>query len=140
MQAIRNGVRVGDLRNKGTFRAKVKDLMFDAAARFDDYEFTYDNLDAEVDRYMKYAARLEPYITDTVQYLNTALRQGKRILVEGGQATMLDIDFGTYPFVTSSNPSAGGICTGLGLPPSKIGDIIGVVSVYRMPFFQSGCQ
>ncbi|KAL0339630.1 UNVERIFIED_CONTAM: Adenylosuccinate synthetase 1, chloroplastic [Sesamum radiatum] len=80
--------------------------------------------------YRQYAKRLEPFITDTVRYINDAISQKKRILVEGGQATMLDIDFGTYPFVTSSSPSAGGICTGLGIAPRVVGDLIGVVKAY----------
>ncbi|KAG0485499.1 hypothetical protein HPP92_009578 [Vanilla planifolia] len=62
--------------------------------------------------------------------MHESIREKKKILVEGGQATMLDIDFGTYPFVTSSNPSAGGMCTGLGIPPRSLGDLIGVVKAY----------
>ncbi|KAL8191710.1 hypothetical protein R6Q57_028441 [Mikania cordata] len=77
-------------------------------------------------RHTKNLQRLEPYICDTVHYVNESISQKKKILVEGGQATMLDIDFGTYPFVTSSSPSAGGICTGLGIAPRVLGDVIGV--------------
>lgn len=69
-------------------------------------------------------------MTDTVEFLDTQLRTNKRVLVEGANAAMLDIDFGTYPFVTSSNCSIGGVCTGLGLPPKKIGDVYGVVKAY----------
>jgi len=89
----------------------------------------YDNkiLKEEVEKYKMFAERLEPFITDTVHFMNESILQKKKILVEGGQATMLDIDFGTYPFVTSSSPSAGGICTGLGISPRSLGDIIGVV-------------
>ena len=68
-----------------------------------------------------------PYIGDSVEYINAAWETGKRILVEGANATMLDLDFGTYPFVTSSNPSIGGVASGLGLAPSKFEAIIGVV-------------
>lgn len=67
---------------------------------------------------------------DTVHYLHTALRSGRSILVEGANAAMLDIDFGTYPYVTSSNCSIGGVMTGLGIPPQTIGDVIGVVKSY----------
>ena len=84
-------------------------------------------LKEEVEKYKMFAERLEPFITDTVHFMNESILQKKKILVEGGQATMLDIDFGTYPFVTSSSPSAGGICTGLGIAPRNLGDIIGVV-------------
>lgn len=84
----------------------------------------------EVEKYKRFAERLEPYIADTVHVMNESIKQKKKILVEGGQATMLDIDFGTYPFVTSSSPSAGGISTGLGIAPRVIGDLIGVVKAY----------
>lgn len=67
---------------------------------------------------------------ETVQYLHQALKDGKKVLVEGANAAMLDIDFGTYPYVTSSNCSIGGVCTGLGLPPNTIGEVIGVVKAY----------
>lgn len=67
---------------------------------------------------------------ETVQYLHQALREGKKVLVEGANAAMLDIDFGTYPYVTSSNCSIGGVCTGLGLSPFYIGEVVGVVKAY----------
>ncbi|CAM6022684.1 unnamed protein product, partial [Sphagnum balticum] len=129
-KAIRNGLRVGDLRHMDTFRSKLEILFKDAANRFKDFEYNDSVLDAEVENYKKFAKRLEPYIADTVQYISNAYTVGKRILIEGGQATMLDVDFGTYPFVTSSNPSVGGICTGLGISPKRLGDIIGVAKAY----------
>lgn len=67
---------------------------------------------------------------ETVHYLHQALKDGKKVLVEGANAAMLDIDFGTYPYVTSSNCSIGGVCTGLGLPPATIGEVVGVVKAY----------
>jgi adenylosuccinate synthase len=76
------------------------------------------------------AERLRPHIVDNVAYLHGALAANKRVLVEGANALMLDLDFGTYPYVTSSNTGIGGVCTGLGLPPSRIGNIIGVVKAY----------
>lgn len=110
----------------------------------------------ELKQYEFYANELRPLVVETVGYLHSALKEGKRILVEGANAAMLDIDFGnhkiskiyivvyqkitfyfiliikigTYPYVTSSNCSIGGVCTGLGLPPSAIGDVIGVVKAY----------
>ncbi|CAI5465435.1 unnamed protein product [Closterium sp. Yama58-4] len=129
-KAIRNGVRVCDLRHMDTFRAKLETLYRDASQRFPAFQYTQADLDAEVERYREFAARLEPFITDTVHFVGEAVRGGRRVLVEGGQATMLDVDFGTYPFVTSSNPSVGGICTGLGIPPRALGDIIGVAKAY----------
>ncbi|XP_008801936.1 adenylosuccinate synthetase, chloroplastic [Phoenix dactylifera] len=129
-KAIRNGLRVGDLRHMDTFRQKLDILLRDAASRFKGFNYNADMLREEVERYKRFAERLEPFIADTVHFINESILQNKKILVEGGQATMLDIDFGTYPFVTSSNPSAGGICTGLGIAPRCVGDLIGVVKAY----------
>ncbi len=80
--------------------------------------------------YQQAAETLSPYITDTVAYINEADRQGKSILLEGAQGTMLDVDFGTYPFVTSSNPTSGGACTGSGLSPRRIDRVVGVIKCY----------
>lgn len=88
------------------------------------------DVDAELQRYKNYADNLRPYVKDTIFYLHSALRNGKTVLVEGANAAMLDIDFGTYPYVTSSNCSIGGVLTGLGLPPQTIGEVIGVVKAY----------
>uniref|UniRef100_M8AW39 Adenylosuccinate synthetase, chloroplastic n=1 Tax=Aegilops tauschii TaxID=37682 RepID=M8AW39_AEGTA len=110
-----------------TFCAKLNTLMKDAAMRFKGFEYSSKTLKEEVDKYKRFAERLGPYITDTVHFMNESILQKEKILVEGGQATMLDIDFGTYPFVTSSSPSSGGICTGLGIAPGSIHDLIGVV-------------
>lgn len=129
-KAIRSGIRVSDLRHMDTFPQKLDILLSDAAARFPDFKYTPEMLKEEVEKYKRYAERLEPFITDTVHLMNESIAQKKKILVEGGQATMLDIDFGTYPFVTSSSPSAGGICTGLGIAPRVVGDLIGVVKAY----------
>ncbi|RWW67339.1 hypothetical protein BHE74_00025213 [Ensete ventricosum] len=125
-KVIRNGVRVCDLKHMDTFAQKLDTLLRDAASRFEGFKYSVDMLNKEVERYKRFAERLEPFIADTIHVINESILQKKKILVEGGQATMLDIDFGTYPFVTSSNPSAGGICTGLGIAPRCLGDIIGV--------------
>lgn len=127
-KVTRNGLRVCDLRNMDTFGDKLDVLFKDAASRFRGLKYSKSMLKEEVERYKRFAERLEPFIADTVHVLNESIQQNKKILVEGGQATMLDIYFGTYPFVTSSSPSAGGICTGLGITPRVIGDLIGVVS------------
>ncbi|KAL8142928.1 hypothetical protein V2J09_015960 [Rumex salicifolius] len=126
----RNGIRVGDLRHMDTFQQKLELLMLDAASRFKDFNYSTAMLKEEVENYKRFAERLEPFIADTVHVMNESILDKKKILVEGGQATMLDIDFGTYPFVTSSSPSAGGICTGLGIAPRVIGDLVGVVKAY----------
>jgi adenylosuccinate synthase len=76
------------------------------------------------------AERLKPYVIDSVTYIHRALAENKRVLVEGANAAMLDLDFGTYPFVTSSSTTIGGACTGLGLPPRAIGRVLGVMKSY----------
>ena len=126
-KATRNGVRVGDVRNPEKFAAGLRALAADAAARFDDFEY---DVDAEIENYKVFAEKVKPYIKDTVALVNASHKAGKRILVEGANATMLDLDFGTYPFVTSSNPSLGGVCSGLGLAPNKFETVIGVAKAY----------
>lgn len=86
--------------------------------------------EAELVRYAEFADRLRPMVVETVSFLHNALKAGKKVLVEGANAAMLDIDFGTYPYVTSSNCSIGGVCTGLGLPPKLVGNVYGVVKAY----------
>ncbi|KAF9898689.1 phosphoribosylaminoimidazole carboxylase ade2, partial [Lobosporangium transversale] len=77
-----------------------------------------------------YAEKLKPYVIDSVYYLNKAIKDKKKVLVEGANALMLDLDWGTYPYVTSSNTTIGGVCTGLGIPPQTISKTIGVVKAY----------
>lgn len=83
-----------------------------------------------VEELLGYADKLAPYVADTVLVLNQALDDDKVVLFEGGQGTLLDIDHGTYPFVTSSNPTAGGACTGAGVGPTKISRVIGILKAY----------
>lgn len=80
--------------------------------------------------YKEYAKILKPYITDTVTLIHNALDEGKKVICEGAQATLLDIDFGSYPFVTSSNPSIGGVCTGSGVGARDIGEVYGILKAY----------
>ena len=88
------------------------------------------DVDAEIAKYREYAEIMKEYTVDSVSYVNGAIKAGKRVMVEGANATMLDIDFGTYPYVTSSNPSIGGSITGLGIAASRIGSIVGIVKAY----------
>lgn len=88
-----------------------------------DFESTLKN-------YKVYAEKLKPYIVDTISLIHNALDNGKKILCEGAQASLLDIDFGSYPFVTSSNPSIGGVCTGTGISAKDIGEVYGVLKAY----------
>lgn len=89
------------------------------------------DIDGELQQLKAYAERLRPLVTDGVYFMHKALTgPSKKILVEGANAALLDIDFGTYPFVTSSNCTVGGVCTGLGVPPSHVGRVYGVVKAY----------
>ncbi|KAI4467541.1 adenylosuccinate synthetase [Holotrichia oblita] len=127
-KATRNGLRIGDL--LGDFQQFSKRFI----ALTNMYQRMYPSLtvdvEAELKRYEEYAEKIRPLVIETVYFLYKSVREGKKILVEGANAAMLDIDFGTYPYVTSSNCSVGGVCTGLGLDPSSIGDVIGVVKAY----------
>jgi adenylosuccinate synthase len=127
-KANRDGLRVCDLWHIDTLKDKLEVILRDAAMRFKGFDYDEFFLREEMERYKQFADKLEPFITDTLYFMNKSIEEKRKVLVEGGQATMLDIDFGTYPFVTSSSPSAGGICTGLGIAPRSIGDLIGVVS------------
>ena len=126
MKAQRTNLRVGDLRYMKHFAENLAKNVESIQKR---YKFEYD-VAAEVERYKKYAELLEPMIVDSIAYVNEAYDSGKKILIEGANATMLDLDFGTYPFVTSSSASIGGACTGLGIAPSLIGSSIGIVKAY----------
>ncbi len=111
----------------GTFAQKFREIV---EGRFKRYgRFEYDT-EAEIVRYQELAERLKPFVIDSVSYIHKALAEKKSILVEGANALMLDLDFGTYPFVTSSSTSIGGVCTGLGIPPKRIGKTIGVMKAY----------
>lgn len=94
--------------------------------------FGYDELDAEtiISEYEGYAKILAPYVKDTINIIHKSLENGENVLCEGAQATLLDIDFGTYPFVTSSNPTIGGVCTGTGVGAKDIGEVYGVLKAY----------
>jgi adenylosuccinate synthase len=128
----RRGIRVADLYDPESFRDIYDTLVEDKktlAATFN----LHDTIDyAEIRaQHEQYAERIRPMVCDTAALLNGAMAQGKRILFEGAQGTMLDIDHGTYPFVTSSSASAGGASIGTGVPPTKIAGIIGVSKAYN---------
>jgi len=125
-KAARSGLRLGDLMSFDSFAVKFRTLAEGYMARF---QIVID-INAELEKYRKYSEELRPYVIDTIEYLDNAFREKKRILIEGANAHMLDIDYGTYPFVTSSHPTIGGVFTGLGISPSKVGSIIGVVKAY----------
>lgn len=127
----RMGVRMVDLLNPKVLKAKLADNLnekndiFTKVYAYKNYDFS-----AIYKEYLAYGKRLKPYICDTALFLNDAIDHKKKILFEGAQGTFLDIDFGTYPFVTSSNATMGGVCSGTGVPPMKIGKVIAAVKAY----------
>jgi adenylosuccinate synthase len=126
----RNGLRVGDIYSPN-FLSKYKALVEKHVGILSHYpDFTYDLSELETP-WMEGIEKLrELTAVDSEHYLNTALQSGKKVLAEGAQGTMLDIDFGTYPFVTSSNTVTAGTCTGLGIAPTRIGKVIGIFKAY----------
>ncbi|MEI0446529.1 adenylosuccinate synthase [Brachyspira intermedia] len=130
-KSSRLGIRIVDLMNKETFAKKLKfnvELKNKLLKKLYNHEGV--NYDELLKEYLGYADRLRPFVADTTTILNKAIKEKKNILFEGAQATMLDLDHGTYPFVTSSYPAAGGACTGSGVGPRKIDNVIGVVKAY----------
>ncbi|MCL6472943.1 MAG: adenylosuccinate synthase [Firmicutes bacterium] len=130
-KASRVGLRMQDLQDMKIFREKLGvALEFKNQVLTKIYGMDPVDLDQVVDEYTLYADRLKGMIGDTSFVINRALDDGKNVLLEGAQGTMLDIDHGTYPFVTSSSPIAGGACVGAGISPTKIKRIIGIVKAY----------
>ena len=127
----RRGIRIADLLDRDFFRTQYDSVMAEKVeiARC---LGIYEELDLRRirDEYEAFAEKVRPMVTDTAVLLNQAIRNGKTVLFEGAQGTMLDIDHGTYPFVTSSSASAGGACTGTGVPPTRISGIVGVSKAY----------
>jgi adenylosuccinate synthase len=121
------GIRVGDLLEFDNFQKK---LDYNLETKAEALQIGGPERNALIETYYSYAQRLTPYVTDTVAYMHDALASEKRILFEGAQGTMLDIDFGTYPYVTSSNCTAGAVCTGLGIGPKAIKEVLGVSKAY----------
>ncbi len=127
----RAGIRMIDLLDSKGFKEKLKENLEDINFLL---EKKYNNrkisANAVYSEYMKYADYLATFITDTVVLTNNLIESGKSVLFEGAQGTLLDIDHGTYPYVTSSSPCAGGVCTGLGVSPRSIDGIVGIVKAY----------
>jgi adenylosuccinate synthase len=136
-KATRNGIRVIDLvHDFDVFTEKYKNLAGYFMKRYPDLAI---DIEKDLATYKEYSDVIRPMVVDTVTFMNKQLKdKSKRILIEGANATMLDIDFGTYPMVTSSNCSVGSVCTGLGVPPRHLKEIIGVVKAY-LTRVGSGC-
>jgi len=159
-KSIRNGLRFGDLLHFETFEEKLRELIkwsqkrygepadkdqpsqlllrkclreYDTKQAFDPQNGAkggVSSIDEEIERYRGFAKMLRHQIVDSVTFIHEDIARDSRVLVEGANAALLDIDFGTYPFVTSSNTTIGGVCTGLGVPPRVIDYVIGVVKAY----------
>ncbi len=128
---MRVGIRIVDLLDRDVLAAKLKRNIAEKNEILTKvYGETRIDVDAIIAEYQEFDKRIDEYITDTTLYLHQALKAGKRIIAEGAQGAMLDVDHGTYPFVTSSNPTSGGACTGLGIPPTAVEGIIGVAKAY----------
>lgn len=159
-KAIRNGLRFGDLLHFEEFEKRLRDLIAWSQKRFGDPRDTdsesqqllrqalrdyntkrafdpehgmkggVESIEEEIERYRGYSHILRQQLVDSVSLIHEDIMRGYKVLVEGANAALLDIDFGTYPFVTSSNTTVGGVCTGLGVPPQTIDTVIGVVKAY----------
>ncbi|OWZ73479.1 adenylosuccinate synthetase [Cryptococcus neoformans] len=125
-KASRSGLRVHHLFDP-TFPAKFRKLVEGRFKRYGHFEF---DTEGEIEMYLAFAERLRPFIVDGPTFMHNALSSGKRVLVEGANALMLDLDYGTYPFVTSSSTSIGGVVSGLGISPSAIKRVVGVIKAY----------
>lgn len=127
----RTGIRVVDLLDRKVLAEKLK-MNIDEKNQLlkKVYGSAEIDLDAIINEYQEFDKKIDPFVTDTSLYLNDALKKKKKILAEGAQGALLDVDHGTYPFVTSSSPTSGGACTGLGIPPTAVKRIIGIAKAY----------
>jgi adenylosuccinate synthase len=130
-KAQRTGIRIVDLLDREIFAEKVRHNVNE---KNDIIQKIYGSgildIDEVINSYIEFDKQIDPYIKDTTLMINDAIEAGKKVYAEGAQGALLDVDHGTYPFVTSSNPTSGGACTGLGIPPQAITRIVGVVKAY----------
>lgn len=127
----RKGIRIVDLLDKGRLEKKIRENL---SEKNNLLKKVYDHSELDVEEiikeYLEFDKKIDKYIKDTPVYLNNAISEGKSVLLEGAQGALLDIDHGTYPYVTSSSPTSGGACTGAGISPTKIDSVIGIVKAY----------
>jgi adenylosuccinate synthase len=127
----RKGIRIVDLLNRDVLEKKLRKNVEEKnillKKLYDDKGFDIDKI---IKEYISFDEAIDSYVTDVPLLLNDAIKEGKNILLEGAQGTLLDVDHGTYPFVTSSNPTSGGASTGSGIPPNKIDNVFGIVKAY----------
>jgi adenylosuccinate synthase len=127
----RTGIRVVDLLDEDVLRRKLRRSIEEKNAILRDvYDAEALDVDRIVEEYVEFDQRIDDYVTDTSTYLCSALDDGARVLAEGAQGSLLDVDFGSYPYVTSSHPTAGGCCTGLGVSPTEIDRVLGIAKAY----------
>ncbi|ADY57606.1 Adenylosuccinate synthetase [Syntrophobotulus glycolicus DSM 8271] len=130
-KASRTGIRISDLMDKEEFADRLhyniqeKNMLITKIYGREELKF-----EEIYEKYLEYAERIRPYVTDTSLIINEYIEQGRKVLFEGAQGTLLDIDHGTYPYVTSSNPIAGAACVGTGVGPTKIAKVLGIVKAY----------
>ncbi len=127
----RKGIRIVDLLNRDILEEKIRTNLEEKnilLAKVYNHEIL--NVDSIVDEYLEFDKQIYKYIKDVPQFLNQSIDDGKSVLFEGAQGALLDADFGTYPYVTSSNPTSGGASTGTGVPPTKITSVFGIVKAY----------
>jgi len=127
----RKGIKIVDLLNKPhlekLIRQNIEEKNTILTKVYNENELDVDQI---IKEYLEFDKVIDPYIKDVPMYLNQATLENKNILMEGAQGTLLDVDFGTYPYVTSSNPTSGGGCTGTGIPPTKVSSVFGIVKAY----------
>jgi adenylosuccinate synthase len=132
-KASRIGLRMVDFLDTDSFVTKLRTYLEQKnilLKNFYNYNIEELNIDNIIQEYVEHGKVIAKYITNTSYFLNNALKDGKKIVIEGAQGALLDIDHGTYPYVTSSNPTSGGACTGLGIPPTSITSVLGIVKAY----------
>jgi adenylosuccinate synthase len=129
-KAARNGIRIADLMDDEIFEKRTRHMVAEKNLLIELYGGQALDVEAILTQYRAYADKLRNYVTDTSVALNDAIDGGQKVLFEGAQGVMLDLDNGTYPYVTSSNPTAGGVCIGSGVGPTKIHQVIGVAKAY----------
>lgn len=127
----RKGIKIVDLLDRAGLEQKIKQNINEKNAILKKvYEREELNAADIVKEYVEFDKTIDQYITDAPQYLNNAIAEGKSVLLEGAQGALLDVDHGTYPFVTSSSPTSGGACTGTGIAPNRITNVVGIVKAY----------
>lgn len=127
----RKGIKIVDLLNRKVLEEKIRENLKEKNNLLKKV-YEHEELDVEeiIKQYVEFDKAIDKYIKDVPAYLNTAIAEGKSILLEGAQGALLDVDHGTYPYVTSSSPTSGGACTGTGIPPNKIDSVVGIVKAY----------